>query len=335
MGVNAVLESIGNVRVVRGAIVYGSLVFEGRAVPVVLASGAHEGPTLLAVGLQHTGEFSGPAVFDSILAGLDCSELSGTLVCLPVANPLNYSASLDSVLHHHDGAPANINRQWPGDPASSNALSRLAAFLWDRVVSKAGAIVDLHSCRVSDPFFAACLAGHRRSEELALVAGLDAIDLQTPQSYAPNLLFMEAPGRLNIPSVLIESPPTGFQPRHTVTRCMDAVTNLLHHLGMMKPVAGDTPGPSIAPPVFVRSLRATELIPAVGGFLGVRHWPGEFISRGDVVAEIRSVETFEVVERLVSPLDGAVACVGDPGGSGFVKAGVPVAVVKPVGRIIA
>jgi predicted deacylase len=144
---------------------------------------------------------------------------------------------------------------------------------------------------------------------------------------------MEAAGRLGIPAVLTETHPDGFQPEYAVKACSAALLNAMRHLGMLALPGVAPAGAATAQPViFERAVPGVELKPGTGGYLGVRRWAGERVGRGDVVAEVRSAETFEVVERLVSPLDGAVSCVGDPGGSGFVKAGVTAAVVKPVRR---
>lgn len=323
------LDEIGGLKAVRGASVYGFLEFEGRCVPLVVTTGVKAGPTLLVTGLQHTGEFAGPAALDAWLNSAVPAALNGTVIALPIMNPMNYSPALDPVAHHSAGKHANLNRQWPGDSDSDNALSRLAAFLWEQVVSRADALLDLHCCRACDPFFAACLAGHEASLKLAQAMKFEAVDLQTPASYAPNLLFMEVTSRLGLPALLMESSPEGFQPQHTVAACEQALLRAMVHLGLLAAL------PSVRrrrvarqAPVFSRADRATEIMVHKGGYLGIRRWAGERVKTGEVVAEVRTVDTFEVVERLISPLDGVVACAGDPAGAGFIKAGITGAVVK-------
>jgi predicted deacylase len=331
--------SIAGMEVAAGSIAYGSIPFEGQDIPVVAVSGSSGGPILAVVGLQHTDEFSGPGVLDAFLESGVPAGLCGSVVILPIANPFNYSASLDRADlgvpagqrgHHPAGVDANLNRQWPGDPSSANRISRVAATLWNRVIARADALIDFHCCRPSDPWFAACLEGHQPSLALALAMRLDAVDVQSASSYAPGLLFMEAASELDLPAVLVESSPAGFQPRHSIDICEKGLLRAMVHLGMLPAMPPARPRRPQAPAVFVRSDPPVELKVAQGGYLGVRRWPGETVSRGDCIGEVRSVRSFEVVERLISPIDGAVACIGDPEKSGFVRQGVLAAVLKPV-----
>lgn len=319
------LNALAGLEAGRGLVTHGALDFEGTPVPLVLAAGRRDGPALLLVGLQHAGELSGPATIDRLLVSLDLQKLRGTLVCLPVANPLDARTVPPP---HLKGPDTNLNRQWPGDPASPNRLSRLAALLWKEVVTKVDALIDLHCCRIVDPRFGAALLGHAPSERLAESLALEAVDLQTPGSYAAGLLFMEAAARLGKPAAMLESHPCFFQPREAVEACAGAVLRAMRKLGMIAALPRPAGAGRRRTCVFKRTDRGTELVTKTGGCLGVRKWPCERVGAGGVIAVVRSLETFAVLEELASPLDGAVDCVGDPGLSGLVEPGVAAAGVK-------
>ncbi len=324
------LESIGKVKARRGEIVYGSLDFEGMKIPAVIAQGKSDGPSLLVIGLQHATEFSGPAAVDSALRTLDLDALAGTLVCLPAVNPLQVSFSYDQHSAAHKKPETNLNRQWPGEAQSENPFRRLAALVWAEAVKKCDALIDFHCCRTVDPRFAAAAEGHKPSEELALAVGLEAVDLQTEASYARGLLFVVAATELGLPALLVESHPGGFQVREAVEACGGAITRALAHLGMLES-AGPQQRPAPArPPLFRRAEQAAEIRNQKAGYLAPRRWAGERVGKGQAVAVVRSLETFEIVETLRSPLDGAVACVGDPG-RGLVTPGAVASTVKPTG----
>ncbi len=326
-----VLESIGNVGARRGETVCGALDFEGMKLPVAIAQGKTDGPTLLVVGLQHATEFSGPAAIDSALRTLDPGALRGTLACLPAVNPIQVSFSYEQHSAAHKKPETNLNRQWPGDAKSENPFSRLAAFVWERAVKKCDALIDFHCCRTIDPRFAAATEGHKPSEEFASAVGLEAVDLQTEASYARGLLFVVAATGLEVPALLIESHPGGFQVREAVAACGGAVMRALAHLGMLESWSPPgSPAPA-SPPVFHRAEKATEVKNGSAGYLAPRRWAGQRVGKGEAVAVVRSIETFEIVETLASPLDGAVACVGDPGRGGLVAPGTIAATVKPAG----
>ena len=311
------LDPIGSCRPKAGAVACGSLQAEGLAVPVVAAAGARPGPTLLVVCAQHAGELSGLAAVDRVLAGLDLGKLSGTLLALPVANPLHVSLEADPAARPHAEESENLNRKWPG--SGSDRLGRLAATLWAQVVARADALIDFHCCRRVDPRFAAALEGHAPSEALAVALGLEAIDLQTEASYAPGLLFMEAARRRDLPAVLIESHPDGFQVREAAEAMAGALARALVHLKMLEAPPPPPPRHTGSVPVFRRAEKGFAFKARQGGYLGVRRWAGDQVQAGEVVAVVRSLASFEVVEELASPIDGAVGCMGDPRATGFIR----------------
>jgi len=56
-------------------------------VPVVIARGEHDGPTLWVTATQHSGEVTGLAVTLDVVSEDLASDLRGTVVCLPALNP--------------------------------------------------------------------------------------------------------------------------------------------------------------------------------------------------------------------------------------------------------
>jgi predicted deacylase len=119
--------------------------------------------------------------------------------------------------------------------------------------------------------------------------------------------------------------------REAVEACAGVVFRAVTHLGMLEAWTPPERPAAERAPVFRRAEKAVELRNARPGYLAVRRWPGQRVGKGQVVAVVRSLETFEVVEELASPIDGAVASVGDPGGAGLVAEGVVAATVKGAG----
>ncbi|MCX7590707.1 MAG: hypothetical protein N2255_03670 [Kiritimatiellae bacterium] len=91
------------------------------------------------------------------------------------------------------------------------------------------------------------------------------------------------------------------------------------------------PAPSTS--VFRRATEGYGLKTTKAGYLGIRRWAGDPVGAGETVAVVRSIETFEPLERLESPVAGAVSCAGHPAGEALVEPGETVAVVKPVTEI--
>ncbi|WP_435118572.1 succinylglutamate desuccinylase/aspartoacylase family protein [Halolamina sp. C58] len=107
--------------------------------------GDGDGPTLYVQAAQHGREINGSEVLrrlhGELLARAD--EFSGTLIAVPVADPITFDRVSYTAPEALDSVNANMNRCWPGDPEGS-LHERMAATLWE-YAGDADAIVDLHT----------------------------------------------------------------------------------------------------------------------------------------------------------------------------------------------
>ncbi|WP_050033256.1 succinylglutamate desuccinylase/aspartoacylase family protein [Halorubrum halophilum] len=116
---------------------------------------ADGGPVVYAQAAQHGREVNGTAVLRRLherlaeagegAAGEDAvdAELEGTLVTVPVADPLTFDRVSYTTPESLDAIHSNMNRCWPGD-ADGTLHERMAASLWT-FASAADAVVDLHT----------------------------------------------------------------------------------------------------------------------------------------------------------------------------------------------
>ncbi|WP_200531054.1 succinylglutamate desuccinylase/aspartoacylase family protein [Halorubrum sp. LN27] len=120
---------------------------------------ADGGPVVYAQAAQHGREVNGTAVLrrlherltgsggDATDAGpegdLGDGGLAGTLVTVPVADPLTFDRVSYTTPESLDAIHSNMNRCWPGD-ADGTLHERMAARLW-RFAGAADAVVDLHT----------------------------------------------------------------------------------------------------------------------------------------------------------------------------------------------
>jgi predicted deacylase len=312
-----------------GKTTYGSLEFEGHLLPMSVSAGKSDGPVLLVIGMQHGTEFSGPAALDRVLSLLDPESLSGRLVGLPFVNPFHARLSREEHRRMHREPSTNLNRQWVGRDNGGNPLSRLAARVWDEAVQHADFVVDMHCCRNNDPRFAACLDGHAASEALAEATGLEAVDRQSPDSYDSRQLMLAAAEELDIPAILLESRPGGYQTPEAVEACSNAIFRALVHAGVL---SDWSPEPMTDPlsSVFVRHDKGLLLRAEKEGYLGIHRYPARTVAKGDTIAVVRSMETFAVIESMDSPIDGAVSSVAEFADRPFITPGDCGASVKPI-----
>lgn len=101
------------------------------------------GPTVYVQAAQHGIELNGPAALRRLHDRLVDAEIAGTVVTVPLVNPLAFDHRSYATPTALDVQNPNPNRVWPGDDAGS-LQERFVARLWE-VASDADAVVDLHT----------------------------------------------------------------------------------------------------------------------------------------------------------------------------------------------
>jgi len=126
---------------VRGELKVGSMADSSPIVlPVFIATGRSDGPTVWLEGCIHGEEYGGAASIINFMRNVDVNTLKGTVIGVPVANPpsFNFRARVSSI----DGQ--NLNRIFPGNMAGSYSF-QLAAVLSEHIARHANYLIDLHS----------------------------------------------------------------------------------------------------------------------------------------------------------------------------------------------
>jgi len=102
-----------------------------------------EGPTVFVQAAQHGIELNGPAALRRIHDRLLDADIAGTVVAVPVTNPIAFDHRSYLTPEAYDAFHSNFNRIWPGD-ADGSFQERLVANLWP-LVEESDAAVDLHT----------------------------------------------------------------------------------------------------------------------------------------------------------------------------------------------
>ncbi|MFW5939887.1 MAG: succinylglutamate desuccinylase/aspartoacylase family protein, partial [Halolamina sp.] len=94
--------------------------------------GDGDGPTLYVQAAQHGREINGSEVLRRLHAELLArqDDFSGTLVAVPVADPITFDRVSYTAPEALDSVNANMNRCWPGDE-DGTLHERMAATLWE------------------------------------------------------------------------------------------------------------------------------------------------------------------------------------------------------------
>jgi len=311
---------IGPIAVNRGSRGYGVLV-AGRladgqelAIPVHVIAGSRDGPVLTVVATQHGDEVGPLAALRELLSRLDPRKVAGTIIVVPVANPLAFDMGVRSTwfdaLYH--GTTGNLNRLWPGK-ADGFLTERMAYVLSESVIQPADCVVDLHGSTmnsISIYYSFVHVEGTplgRQARELALSFGMEIL-----------VRWPEYPGRTLVDYVYTdlgkavvaaelgtfhglarevgETKPS-LPVRSAAEVGVTGITNVMKTLGMLQ-------GKPKLPSVQVVISPETRCLPPIGGLLipevGVRDI-GSILLRGHVLGRIIDAVTFDEVASIEAP----------------------------------
>jgi predicted deacylase len=104
------------------------------------ATGARDGPRVCLLAGVHGCEYSSIAALVRFMRELDVSEVTGSILAVPVSSPTSFAARSPFVVPE-DGR--NLNRSFPGDPDGS-FTQVLAHHVFSEFVAGSDLLIDLH-----------------------------------------------------------------------------------------------------------------------------------------------------------------------------------------------
>jgi uncharacterized protein len=108
--------------------------------PVAITHGTRPGPVLAVTAGIHGGEYVPLIGLRQFVSHLDPQGMAGTVVACLQASPVAFERRT-AFVNPLDGK--NLNRTFPGDPGGG-PTERLAAWLWENLLSRADCYVDCH-----------------------------------------------------------------------------------------------------------------------------------------------------------------------------------------------
>jgi predicted deacylase len=298
---------VGNVEAQSGKLAFGAIpvleLQDGTKVdiPVMVARGVEDGPTLLVNALTHGPEIPGIEVIRRVMRlELDPKSLKGTVIAIPIANPL-------AVQHCKYGSyqdDLQMDRTFPGNSKGS-MTQRLACALWEEAALQADYILDLHCNSAPAMPLAVMHPGKNRqtevkAENMANAFGIPIVYI--PAELMSHGLLTNTAMAHGIPALNMELVGTRrLEPKY-VEIGVKGVLNVMKWLGMIDGVVEKQTGfPKPEGP-----LEFKGLITANRG--GLVHWleaPGEFIAKGSTIVRIYNAYGDEV-ETIRMPFNGYV-----------------------------
>lgn len=267
------------------------------AVPVAITHGSSPGPVLAITAGIHGGEYVPVIALRQFVRDLDPRAMSGTVVACLQASPVAFGKR-SAFVNPLDGR--NLNRTFPGD-AAGGPTERLAAWLWENVLSRAGWYVDCHCGDLPEVLdsFAGAAAGPDGTVSGQARAMADCFDVA-------RLIVSETPGatittaaRAGIPAVLVEIGGEGRWSQAEADVQRDGLRRIAGLAGIL-PEAADPGRPRL--PVYED---AADLLSDREGLWFPEITVGTAVTAGTRLGRLEDVFGDDVQE-IVTPADGVL-----------------------------
>jgi len=273
-------------------------------VPVLVLNGREPGPTLLLTSTEHGTEIQGIEVIHRImLSEVFSGNIRGAVIGVPVMNPSAFFAGrYRSWIDHLDVSAVRA------DQPDGNATQRLAHALWCNAVNQADIIVNMHcNTRPDSMFFCMVNTGDSRTRtdnmKMAEAFGYTIIvnDNPLPAEVVPT--YRNLAVKKGVPYLFVEFIDGKWISEPSTSTGVRGVLNVMKVFNMIdgEPLPHPEPFPHI-PGLneYVGMIR-----PERGGLVRFKRKPGEFINKGETVAEIYSLHG-DVLEQVTMPEDGYI-----------------------------
>jgi len=290
--------------------------------PIHVVHGAEPGPVLGITSGVHGAEYLPIRVVKGALERLNPPVLRGTVVAVPICNPLSFARGTRITPDEDDVDFANLNRVFPGyrdkavfgigQPHSSDRTltEAIAAVITDKILTKIDHLVDFHSSRYQGIIKVIQQKGQEgRQAEItqgmcrALGLGLIHEHTDNPKTITGQAAQMGMStcvpeiggGRVSAPAE-----------EHCVTMGIRGIFNVIKFLDMI-------PGEIEAPARQLVFEIAPHVRPTTAGYLVSRFDPDQLfmgeetgipVKKGEVLGTLFDPYTFEDLETLHSPVDG-------------------------------
>ena len=272
--------------------------------PVLVAEGAEDGPTLWVTAAIHGNEVTGLATAQDAIHAVEPVELRGTVVCLPLLNPSGLRQTTRTSYYHGEDPNRLFPDPVPSETRPPGVQELINRRIYEAFADSADALIDLHTAQPgSMPYLIrdrVLYGKHRTREEaeelaerldrLAVAFDFPIVNEYPVEYYTRQDFDRTTPGAaLNgagIPAVTVELGGHWIVHEDTREAGIRGVFNVLVELGMLDAVpSGIAAAAMPETPVDYPTTRATGHSETPGI---ARHHveAGDVVAAGQTVAEI-------------------------------------------------
>ncbi|MED4018529.1 M14 family metallopeptidase [Sutcliffiella cohnii] len=304
------MKNIGTAKVIPGEKTEGYLHagtdIDGASfkIPLLVAAGKEEGPTIWVHGCIHGDEFGGAASIIRFFEELNVQELRGTFVGVPVTNLPSFKGW--SRISPLDGA--NLNRIFPGNPKGTYS-QRLAHLLLSTIKETADYVLDLHSggLALHVDYFMICKGGDsdaaQKSLWLAERMGSKVIWV-TEQEGSVGGTITDHVMEFGIPNVTIEVGGGHISEKHE-HQFKDSIKNAMKALELL-------PGDAPVQKEYEIYRKGDFIFAGEGGLFVPASKVGSILNKGDLIGTIINLHGKVVEEIRCSDDNAYLAATGHP-----------------------
>lgn len=277
-------------------------------VPVIVVNGARPGPVLALVAGSHGTEYASILALQKLAQTADPSELSGTLIIVPLINIASFSQKVPHV-NPVDGK--NMNRFYPGKPDGTQT-DRISWAIARQVVERADYLIDLHGGDLDEnlrryAYWAPTGKEPQdaQSKAMVLAFGLDHIilqDFRTPVAPGGAVTITRFAAGLGKPCVTAEAGHAGLSDADDVDSLIRGCWNVARHLKMLAGAA-----PPVEHPLWL--LRVEVVTSDLDGVFYPLVPAEAYVSQGMKIAYVTDYFG-KKLRDVTSPIDGVVLYIG-------------------------
>jgi len=250
------------------------------SIPLKVIRSKKAGPTVLVIAGIHGDEMNGVGIVRTLMQKSP-KLLKGSLILIPIVNIFGFESNDRYLPDRRD-----LNRCFPGN-STGTLGSRLAHFISNEIITKADAIIDLHTAAFPRTNFPQIRADLSNKDIAQLSQAFDA-SLTVDSKGEPTTLRGWA-SRSGVPTLCYEAGETNRFEAQAIKYGLVGIRNVLKSLSMIS-------GNHISPKIRLIVSKSTWVRSNSGGILQLKIKPGDLLRKGDVIASCFSITTMKHVD---------------------------------------
>src|SRR5690242_11964261 len=208
------------------------------SIPVAVIHGAKPGPVLAIVAGSHGTEYTSIIALEKLIAMLNPSEISGTVIIVPLVNIQSFE---QKVPHVNPVDKKSMNRFYPGK-MDGTQTDRASYLITKEVVEKCDHLIDLHGGDLDEslrPYSYWTKTGNEKqdqiSREMVLAFGLDTIIISAdrPKDPQASRYLENTASTRGKPSITAEAGYAGTVETDDLNALINGCLNVMRYLKML------------------------------------------------------------------------------------------------------